>query len=127
MARKILMGLDFDGTLVKHEYPEIGEDIGAFPWLHRFADKSKFILFTCRSGDALDQAVAHIEAQDIVLYGINKTPGQWRWSRSPKAYCNIYIDDAFLGAPLEYPVEGRRYINWAMAGAMLIPIVENFK
>ena len=47
----MVLNLDFDGTVVKHEFPNIGGDIGAIPVLKRL------ILFTMRSGETLDAAV----------------------------------------------------------------------
>ena len=42
--------IDFDGTCVKHEFPEIGEDIGAAPVLKELiANGHRLILFTMRS------------------------------------------------------------------------------
>ena len=119
MSKKLIVGLDFDGTLVKHAYPDIGEDIGAFPILKKYAKHCKYILFTMRSGETLEAAVEYINRMGIALYGINKNPSQKCWTSSPKAYCHLYIDDAALGAPLIRPLDGRPYINWHTADTML--------
>ena len=51
--------------------------------------------------------------REIFLSGINSDPEQLEWTKSPKCYANIYIDDAALGVPLK-SVEGfkRRCVDW---------------
>jgi hypothetical protein len=50
--------VDFDGTVVTHDYPRVGKDIGAVPVLKELIkNKHQLILFTMRSGKKLDDAV----------------------------------------------------------------------
>ena len=113
--------VDFDGTAVKHAYPEIGEDApGAVDVLKKLVKRGdRLILFTMRSGDELEAAKKWFEEREIPLYGINKNPTQTFWTKSPKAYGNIYIDDAALGCPLIKPTEGRPYADWETIEKML--------
>lgn len=105
--------VDFDGTCVTHEYPNVGRDIGAQEVLNLLVEKGhNIILFTMRSGKELDDAVQWFADNNIPLYGINKNPTQEQWTTSPKAYGQLYIDDAALGAPLVYNHNERPYINW---------------
>jgi len=110
--------VDFDGTCVTHAYPHIGEDIGAVPVLQKLAVTNKLILFTMRSGKELQDAVDWFDENNIELFGVNVNPTQHHWTTSPKAYGNIYIDDAAFGCPLIRPVDeaGRPvaipYVNW---------------
>jgi predicted mannosyl-3-phosphoglycerate phosphatase (HAD superfamily) len=47
----LYIAVDFDGTCVTHEYPYMGNDIGAVPVLRELAESGfKLILFTMRSG-----------------------------------------------------------------------------
>lgn len=95
------IAIDFDGTVVTHEYPRIGKDIGAVPVLKQLvADGHKLILNTMRCGKELEEAVQWFKERDIPLFGINENPTQKRWTSSPKVYANIYIDDAAIGVPL---------------------------
>lgn len=130
--------IDFDGTCVSHEYPRIGKDIGAVPVLKELVKQGhNLILFTMRcnlpdskkgngkdlidveSGNYLDDAVNWFKENDIPLFGINKNPSQSEWTSSPKAYGQLYIDDAALGIPLiETPFE-RPYVNWIEVIALL--------
>lgn len=107
--------IDFDGTCVTHAYPEIGKDIGAVPVLERIISEGhKIILFTMRSGKELQEAVNWFLENEITTFGININPSQIRWTSSPKAYGQLYIDDAALGCPLikNLEVSSRPYVDW---------------
>ena len=99
----MLIALDFDGTVCKHEYPNIGKDLpNCISILKQLlAKKHQLILNTMRSGKELQEAVNWLNSQGIKLYGINKNPTQTSWTTSPKVYAEIYIDDAALGCPLD--------------------------
>ncbi len=113
--KKQIIGLDFDGTCVTHEFPKIGKDIGAVPVLKDLVNAGhKLILFTMRSGEYLDDAVRWFGKNEIPLYGIQTNPTQSKWTLSPKAYCTIYIDDAALGCPtiLDTKKCVKPYVDW---------------
>ena len=112
--------VDFDGTCVKHEYPQVGGDIGAVPVLRKLTGNGhKIILFTMRDGVELDDAIQWFSENGIPLYGINKNPTQGSWTSSPKAYGQLYIDDAALGIPLIVKEDERPYVDWVKVSAML--------
>lgn len=132
MAKKtIYICVDFDGTCVTHDYPRVGADIGSVPVLKRLADNGcKLILFTMRSEkgvkegmfeSGLTDAVNWFKQNDIPLYGIQTNPTQKHWTESPKAYGQLYLDDAALGAPLKFDekLSDRPFYDWAKAEAML--------
>ena len=128
----MIICVDFDGTCVTHDFPHVGAEIGAAPVLKELTDKGhKLILFTMRSGDTLREAYNWFNKHDIPVYGIQTNPTQILWTQSPKAYGQMYIDDAALGCPLTkrtLKVEGqedlmfgkmtgkyapkRPYVNW---------------
>ena len=110
----MIIALDFDGTVVSHEYPHIGGDIGAVPVLKELvAAGHKLILFTMRSGKLLDDAVAWFERNGIELYAVNENPEQKSWTSSVKVHANIYIDDCALGCPIRYEEDIRRpFVDW---------------
>lgn len=93
--------IDFDGTCTTHEYPVIGAEIGAASVLKKLTDKGhKLILFTMRSGQQLKEAYDWFGSNQIPVYGVQSNPTQILWTQSPKAYGQLYIDDAALGCPL---------------------------
>lgn len=113
--------VDFDGTCVTHEYPNVGKDIGAAPVLKRLSDKGhKIILFTMRSEPVddvrgtLQEAVDWFKNKNIPLYGINENPSQHSWTSSPKAHGNLYFDDHAFGAPIKKNAKGDVYYDWTL-------------
>lgn len=97
-----IIGIDFDGTVVTHEYPHIGEDAGAVPVLKELvANRNRLILYTMRSGALLDKAKRWFEERKIPLWAVNNNPDQKSWTSSPKVYAHLYIDDSALGCPLK--------------------------
>lgn len=123
-----IIAVDFDGTCVTHEYPKIGREIGAAPVLHELVKRGcKLILWTMRSdggqhGDMLTAAVKWFEGHGIPLFGIQRNPEQDSWTTSPKAYANLYIDDAAFGAPLCPGLKGERpFIDWSVVRSQLLP------
>lgn len=106
--------MDFDGTCVTHEFPNVGREIGAAAVLKRLvASGAKLVLWTMRSEKPLTDAVRWFEQHEIPLWGIQRNPDQDKWSSSPKAYAHVYIDDAALGCPLKEGLEGERpYVDW---------------
>lgn len=101
----MVIAVDFDGTVVDHRFPAIGPDVpGAVVVLSELVNRgAKIILWTMRSGQYLDAAVSWYNDKGIPLFGVNTNPEQITWTKSPKAYANLYIDDAALGCPLVAP------------------------
>ncbi len=120
-SKKQVIAVDFDGTVVTHEYPRVGRDIGAVPVLKRLVEAGhKIILFTMRDSKEMAQAVAWFKFHDIPLYGINDNPSQHIWTTSRKVYANMYIDDLALGTPLLHDNEtGTEYVDWESLEALL--------
>lgn len=118
----MIIAVDFDGTIVKHEYPKIGEPIpGALEWIKRWGKAgAKIILWTMRSGIYLTEAVEYLENNGITLYGVNDNPHQRYWTSSPKAYANLYVDDAAYGCPLSKNGSERPYVNWDVIGQPIL-------
>ena len=107
--------VDCDGTVMTHDYPKIGKDIGAVPVLKELIkNKHQLILFTMRSGKKLDDAVNWFKENDVSLFGIQTNPSQHEWTDSPKAYGNLIIDDAAAFAPLRLDLSysNRPFIDW---------------
>ena len=120
--RKAIIALDFDGTVVTHAYPEVGEDIGAVAVLKKLvAQEDKLILWTMRSGTLLEDAVAWFKKHDIPLWGINENPSQKEWTESPKLHADLLIDDSALGCPTCFlDGERRPAADWRRIREMLV-------
>lgn len=122
-----IIAVDFDGTCVTHDFPDIGKEIGAPSVLRDLvAAGHKLILWTMRSDDpengrtVLTDALEWFKGHGIELYGANVNPGQ-HWSKSPKAYAHLYLDDAALGAPLtiDAALSVRPFIDWNITRTIL--------
>lgn len=114
MAQKII-AVDFDGTIVTHMYPEIGMPVNhAFIVLKKLLEQDvKLILWTMRSGARLDEAIQFCADNGVQFWAVNTNPLQGEWTDSPKAYAQLYIDDAALGAPTLFDqTSGRLKMNW---------------
>ena len=110
----LYIAIDFDGTCVTHEYPYIGQDVGAVPVLRELVEQGhNLILYTMRSGKLEKEAVQWFKDNGIPLYSVNSNPTQKKWTKSPKVHADVYIDDAGLGCPIMF-IDGvrRPVVNW---------------
>lgn len=124
----LILAIDFDGTLVDHRYPKVGEPTpGSIKWLKRFQDLgAKLILWTMRSDGRddgtkpLTDAIEYCKGHGITFWGINRNPEQHEWTNSRKAYAHIYIDDAGFNCPMIHP-EGfaRPCVDWETVGPQI--------
>lgn len=97
----IKIAVDFDGTIVEHEYPSIGkEKLFAFRTLKELEKKgARLILWTFRAGKELDDAVEFCRKNGIEFYAVNKNYPEEviDESTSRKIDADIYIDDKNIG------------------------------
>lgn len=97
------IAIDFDGTIVTHRYPEIGEEIPfATDTLRMLVqERHKLILWTVREGRLLDEAVAWCRERGVEFYAINKDypeeKPEWNNHFSRKLKVDLWIDDRNLG------------------------------
>lgn len=101
----MIIAVDFDGTIVEHRYPEIGNEIPfATATLRQLMqDGHKLILWSVREGDLLDEAVKWCEERGVRFYAINQDidedaadrQGTKHFSRKIKA--QLFIDDRNIG------------------------------
>jgi len=99
--RDIKIAIDFDGTIVEHEYPKIGkEKLFAFRTLKELEKQgANLILWTFRIGKELEEAVEYCRDNGIEFYAINKNYPEEVIDEtvSRKIDADIYIDDKNLG------------------------------
>lgn len=112
----MIIAYDFDGTLVENAYPEIGEPrkgdmhptliedvIELQKWGH------KVILWTCRTGVHLDQAVEFCKKKGLIFDAVNDDIEEQKemWSekleawretgQARKVFAHFYVDDRAVG------------------------------
>ena len=96
----MIIAIDFDGTIVTHEYPNIGTlaPMAKEVINELVAAGHKLFLWSMRSGEKLDEALIFLEDEGINIKVGNRSPAQF--SESPKQYAQLYIDDAAVGTPM---------------------------
>ena len=74
LRNKMTIAVDFDGTIVEHRYPKIGNEIPfAIQTLKKLIqDHHKLILWSVREGELLDEAVEWCRVRGVEFYAVNK-------------------------------------------------------
>ncbi|MBN2613490.1 MAG: hypothetical protein JXB00_18185 [Bacteroidales bacterium] len=96
------IAVDFDGTIVEHRYPQIGEEkLFAFETLKQLQKLGHLlILWTFRHGKELDEAVEFCRKRGIEFYAINKSYPEEEFdveTTSRKIDAEVFIDDRNVG------------------------------
>lgn len=98
---KLIIAVDFDGTIVEDAYPGIGEPrIFAFETLKRLQqDGHRLILWTYRCNNKLDDAVEFCRMNGIEFYAVNKSfpEEEFNGDVSRKIMADLFIDDRNIG------------------------------
>ena len=97
------IAVDFDGTIVEHRYPEIGEEIPFATETLRMLikDHHRLILWSVREGELLEEALAWCKERGVEFYAVNKdypeetTTNNQSFTRKIKA--DVFIDDRNIG------------------------------
>ena len=97
------IAVDFDGTIVRHRYPDIGEEIPfAVNTLKMLIqDRHRLILWTVREGELLDDAIEWCRERGIEFYAINRDFPEEDITRNEnftrKLKVDMWIDDRNVG------------------------------
>lgn len=66
-----------------------------------------------RYGATLAEAMDRLEKDGVNIWSANTNPTQSIWTKSPKAYASVYIDDSSLGCPLmPGAILNREMVDW---------------
>lgn len=96
----MIIAVDFDGTIVEHEYPKIGRPIPfAIETLQQLQkDGHTLLLWSVRSGSLLQEALDYCESKSVKFYAANKNhPEEDPTKASRKLDAEIFIDDRNIG------------------------------
>ncbi|HNX83894.1 MAG: hypothetical protein KBB24_09075 [Bacteroidales bacterium] len=95
------IAVDFDGTIVDHEYPAIGkEKLFAFITLKELQKRGALlIMWTFREGKELQEAVDYCSQNGIEFYAVNRNYPEEQWTDGTprKINVDIFIDDKNVG------------------------------
>lgn len=115
------IAVDFDGTIVEHAYPKIGEEMMfAFATLRALQEKGhKLILWTFREGELLDEAVIYCKENGVEFYAVNRSYPEedFDLGMSRKIHADIFIDDRNVGG----------FPGWDKIWQMLHPDAGDFR
>jgi hypothetical protein len=118
---KLLIAVDFDGTIVEHRFPEIGAPLpDAFDVLRSLQARGhRLVLFTCREDQMdetgrlyLTEALDFCKRQGVTFVSANQnlSADDFRPQGGRKVHADIYIDDRNLGG----------FPGWERIGEMLL-------
>lgn len=96
----MIIAIDFDGTIVDHKYPAIGElKPDAKEVINDLATRHNIIIWTCRGGQELNAMIDFLDREGIRYDRINENMSyEWiGFKPFPKVYADCYIDDRNLG------------------------------
>jgi len=97
----MIIAIDFDGTIVEHEYPRIGKTkLFAFETLKELQkQKHTLILWTYRAGKELEEAIDFCKKNGVEFYAVNRNYPEEKYEEtiSRKINADVYIDDRNLG------------------------------
>lgn len=115
------IAVDFDGTIVEHDYPKIGREMMfAFDTLKALNKKGhRLILWTFRSGKYLEEAVEYCRKNGVEFYAVNKSFPEEMFDStvSRKIDADLFIDDRNVGG----------FPGWGEIFQMLHPGAGDFK
>ena len=98
----MIIAVDFDGTIVEHKYPEIGDELPfATSTLKMLANQQhSLILWTVRRGKLLDDAIEWCKKRGVEFYAVNKNFPEEVIDEGNcygKINADLFIDDRNLG------------------------------
>lgn len=97
------IAVDFDGTIVTHRYPAIGDELPfAIDTLKMLIkERHKLILWTVREGKLLDEAVEWCRERGVEFYAVNRDYPEETQKNNPsysrKLKVDLFIDDRNIG------------------------------
>ena len=97
------IAVDFDGTIVEHKYPEIGEELPFATETLRMLikDQHRLILWSVREGQLLEDAINWCRERGVEFYAVNKDypeeKVEWNNHFSRKIKAEVWIDDRNVG------------------------------
>ena len=99
----MIIAVDFDGTIVENRYPEIGHErpFACETLKMLIQDHHRLVLWTCREGKLLDDAVQWCRERGVEFYAYNRDYPEESTENNPhftrKLKADLFIDDRNVG------------------------------
>lgn len=96
MKKLKTVAIDFDGTIVEHRFPKVGDlKMNVVKKIKAWYEKGHtIIIWTCRTDKYADEAKAFLDKNNIPYHFFNENPSSRIKSR--KVLADIYLDDRAL-------------------------------
>lgn len=109
----MIFAVDFDGTIVEHRFPDIGEEKPAALHTLRQLQRAghKVIIWTCRCATFLDDAKKWFYAQGFQPDAYNENVDTMWGIAGPKVYADVYIDDRSFPPFTDWGQVWTEYLN----------------
>jgi hypothetical protein len=124
----MIIAVDFDGTIVTHEYPKIGREIPfAIESLKRLQQDYEYqlVLWTVREGAELEEALEYCRNRGLEFYAVNNNyPEETPNDKQPrKIKADLFLDDRNLGGMPDWGIIYRMITT----GKYLEPITDEIE
>jgi len=100
----MIIAVDFDGTLCVNEWPKIGR--ANMSTVDKLIDLRaaghKVILWTCREGELLEQAVQWCILRGLEFDAVNENIIKTEGKDTRKVWADVYIDDKHMIHPVYF-------------------------
>ncbi len=98
----MVIAIDFDGTVVEHRYPKIGDEIPFATETLKLLqkDQHRLVLWSVREGELLEEAVVWCRERGVEFYAVNRDYPEENLDHegfSRKVKVDLFIDDRNLG------------------------------
>ncbi len=93
------IAIDFDGTIVEHKYPKIGQPVpfAIETLLQLQKENHKLILWTVREDELLQEAIDYCAERGLIFYANNTNYPEETIPSPRKLSVDMFIDDRNLG------------------------------
>lgn len=96
----MIIAVDFDGTVVEHKYPKIGDPIpfAIETLLQLQKEGHTLLMWSVREGELLQEAIDYCASKGLHYYAANKNhPEEDPATASRKLDADLFIDDRNVG------------------------------
>lgn len=112
MIRDKIIAIDFDGTIVEHEFPEIGPlREHAKEAINTIAKHNRVCIWTCRNGDYAVKACKFLNENEIPFDFFNASPIDYINAGCRKIIADCYIDDRNLFGHVNWKEIEQYFLN----------------
>lgn len=109
-CRKYVIAIDFDGTIVENQYPEIGKiKKDCINFINKLSSElnCEIIIWTCRENEKLKEAIDFLNKNNITYHYVNDN---CNWAKNEfshnakcrKIFADLYIDDRAIFSDINW-------------------------